>query len=168
MLVSFFWPNCDYRGKEGGWGHPAVDAYAVGFTPEEMAVHRPDDKYNPKDLSPPDMGKAAGRIYCVYAHDLSFSFPIHWYYPIDHMWNGYSPFQSLNPEVEITDLSDLRDLSSSKPNPPSRELCEDAMNRAFDEFDGLDDDAIMRTLAAELPSFAQEFNQRWSEPEEGK
>jgi hypothetical protein len=109
MYVAFIWPNCEYRGGDKT-GDP-IDAYFVGFTPEEVARHLPGVEYVEEDLSPTEFlgkntGVMGGRLWYLVGKDLSFRVRCHWCYPIDTQWNGDSPFVHLG-DVQVSDLDEL-------------------------------------------------------------
>lgn len=111
MIVSFIWKDCNYQ--NGSWGAKPIDAFFVGFKPEEAKQHLPDKHFEEKHLSPPPdspfMGKLGGRVYFLIGRDLSFCDLHAWWYPISGQWNGGSPFEAFG-DIEISSLKELKKL----------------------------------------------------------
>jgi hypothetical protein len=108
MIVSFIWEDCDYQ--NGDWGAEPVDAFFVGFTPDEIKKHLPDEVLDVDHyLSPSDIGVIGGRVYFLIGKDLSFCNLHAWWYPISHQWNGDSPFRHYG-DKEISSLQELSGL----------------------------------------------------------
>jgi hypothetical protein len=110
MIVAFVWPNCNFRLKTGTWSNEPKHAFFVGFSQEELAKHFPDEKWS--NPSPEYMEGCRNKVYMLIAFDLSFAERSTWHYPIDNLWNGYSPFRNLGQKTqcEIKDLKELEDL----------------------------------------------------------
>jgi len=117
MVVRFYWPDCEYRGKQ--WIKESIDAFWVEATLKEAVksvfpMLSPEGIDESKKLAKEylhvarEMAKPV-RPYCfLVSRDLSSIAPFHVHYPVHHMWNAYSPFG----EFEVHHISDLKELKT--------------------------------------------------------
>jgi hypothetical protein len=116
MLVRCFWRGCRYRHKE--WGAEPVDAFWVEATlAEAEAAIFPrltqeavaESKALGERLA--ELARNLGRSpYCfLVARDLSSIDPHEVHYPINQMWNAYSPFAAM-PRRKIRRLEELASI----------------------------------------------------------
>lgn len=120
MKVAFIWPDCDYL--NGQW-HAAkpVDCYVVGGPPEEIITkivpYLTLDKNFDLEKAKKNAADPDGNLWFQVAKDLSSVVAIHWYYPVSHMWNGYSPFQAFytadQKMVQLDTLENIKHLKKS-------------------------------------------------------
>jgi hypothetical protein len=125
MLVRYFWPACDYRGKI--LGAAPADAFWVEATQEEAEISifprlksaaLAESKNLAERYSHLAALKDPPRPYCyLVARDLSFIDPFHFHYPFHHLWNAYSPFEPIGP-LMISGLDELHNIQL----PPSRSV----------------------------------------------
>ena len=118
MLIGCFWRDCGFRSKQ--WGAKAVDAFWVEATQTDAEI------YIFPRLEPPAIAESRelavqakelteylgnpARPFCfLVARDLSSIDPFPVDYPFSHMWNAYSPFESM-PETAIASLDELQNL----------------------------------------------------------
>jgi hypothetical protein len=118
MLVRFFWRDCDFSKKERK--AKFLDAFWVEATKTEVedAIFpylQADAVEESRLLADKfyEIAKQFGnptRPSCfLIARDLSTINPFPVNYPFHHMWNAYSPFESM-PEKLIAQLQELRSL----------------------------------------------------------
>jgi hypothetical protein len=110
MIVAFVWPNCNFRLTNSTWSNEPKHVFFVGFSQEELAKHFPKEVWS--NPSPEHMEDCGNKVYMLIAFDQSFAERSTWHYPIDNLWNGYSPFRNFGPKTqcEIKDLSELKEL----------------------------------------------------------
>jgi hypothetical protein len=120
MIIRCFWRNCDYRGKE--WGSKPIDAFWVEAIKEEAEVGispwlKPAQIAESIKLAETYKGLAKmmgqpDRPFCfLIARDLSSIDPFHVSYPIDNLWNAYSPFERMDETRSISRLEEIRNLA---------------------------------------------------------
>lgn len=118
MLVKLFWRDCENCGNKRG-GEP-IDAFWVEATivEAEVAIYpyiQPATVTESRMLAKKyeevakHLGNPPRAICFLVARDLSAIDPFVAHYPFHHLWNAYSPFESM-PEAVITDLQELQSL----------------------------------------------------------
>lgn len=116
MRVCYFWPACDFRGKQWGALLP-MDAFWIEATAEEAEAAifprlQPEQVAESRGLAERFLELAStlgspARPFCfLVARDLSSIDPFCVHYPFHQMWNAYSPFRAM-PEREVVHLEDL-------------------------------------------------------------
>lgn len=113
MIVTHAWPKCEYWG--GQWGQEPIDGFFVGFTYEEakqVLMGRVTLRSGDKNADPlsPGWENITSRIWFLISRSGLAVDRCTWHYPIDHMWNGHSPFEPYPSPIEITHLDELQKL----------------------------------------------------------
>jgi hypothetical protein len=118
--IKLFWPNCDFINKQ--LGGDKIDSYWVECTFEEAEksifpylsqeqIEESKIIWDPKEKT--DIEIDTDHLCYLVSKDLKSITPMPWYYPYSGMWNGYCPFVEI-PKVEITELSEIKDLVAIK------------------------------------------------------
>ena len=129
MLVRYYWPNCEDRGKYKA--AVPMDAFWVEATLEEAGEsvfpYLSDEEEERSRLYARQFLHIAERIAkpprpCCFlvAEDLSTVDPHPVHYPFHQLWNAYSPFRSLEPQ-EIHSLNQLPTVNYSSSGAAKRD-----------------------------------------------
>ena len=115
MLIRFIWKDCDLCGGDAFWLETTEQEASEHVFPllNDDAVAASRDLAQGSEHLAEMMGQP-GHTFCyLVSGEMTFIRPFKPAYPVQHLWNGYSPSVEINP-VELRRLSEIKRLKAQQ------------------------------------------------------
>ncbi len=109
MLLRFKWKNCDLCDSDGYWleatEKEAVDHIFPLLNDDTITASK--ELARGSKVIAATMGYPEHHFCFLISNDITFIQPFKAGYPVHQLWNGYSPFEEMNP-TETIQLSEIK------------------------------------------------------------
>jgi hypothetical protein len=116
MLIQFKWKDCDLCGADAFWLEATEQEARKQISPllNNDTIAASEELARGSEAFAAIMG-CPERTFCfLVSCDLTFIRPFKAGYPVHQLWNGYSPFEEIDP-IEIIQISEIKNTEESAP-----------------------------------------------------
>lgn len=111
MLIRFKWKNCDLCDGDALWLEATEQEAKEQVFPllNNEAVATSELCATASKALAELMGRPECTFCFLVSGDIEFIRPFKAGYPVHHLWNGYSPFEEMDP-IEVIQLSEIKNI----------------------------------------------------------